>query len=52
MTKKAMINRWSSCILKNYFLGWKENAGKREVVRFNLEEGPVAVEKYNHFRDL
>ena len=39
-----MIQNWLVHDKRNYFRQWKLNAQKIEVVKFNMEEGPVKVE--------
>jgi hypothetical protein len=45
-TKRSVIVHHMMNKVRSYFEEWKKEAAKREIIRYNHEEGPVRMEHY------
>lgn len=47
MKLRASLKRWLIHKVRGYFEEWKLEAERKEVVRYNSQEGPIAVESHH-----
>ena len=47
MNQRAVLKRWLILKVRGYFEQWKHESERKEVIRYNTHEGPIAVEAYH-----